>query len=115
MGNTLASLSSKRADGHSSAGDAGFPPACHRSALALTFEASGGNESLNRGARDPWRTPEAIPSAAGFEPAFAPHGRAVVTPEVNRRRFCGVAAASFAAVPLALLGSQERSDSMTQV
>jgi hypothetical protein len=33
----------------------------------------------------------------------------------DRRRFCGAAAAIFAAVPLSLLGTQERSQAMTQV
>jgi pimeloyl-ACP methyl ester carboxylesterase len=34
---------------------------------------------------------------------------------LNRRRFCGTAAATFAAVPLSLIGCQERSNSVTQV
>jgi len=37
------------------------------------------------------------------------------TPSLNRRRFCGAAAVTFAAAPLGLLGYQERSKSMTQV
>jgi hypothetical protein len=36
-------------------------------------------------------------------------------PGLNRRRFCGAAAASVAAGPLGLLGSPERSKAMTQV
>jgi hypothetical protein len=34
---------------------------------------------------------------------------------LNRRRFCGTAAATFAAVPLGVIGCQERSNSVTQV